>query len=433
MKKQVILIMLLIATTLNATDNLSFLYCNGRKIENGSNEITLKGVHVTNASYGSWEYPISDELDTKGLNPMIPPQVLPEWSLRDNDFKNIKELGANVVRYELNYELFSSSNNNRNSNLNKLKRDVKRLNDMGIYVIIDHHYMPGLDTQAAQYEDLREEKVREKSIFESDKLWDKFVDWWKFIATEFKDNPGIAGFEPFVEPRIPSEKEGGEEHFLKKYNEICKVIRKIDSKHIIFIPQSHSREVGQKIDWSPKLFKVDDKYTNIVYAFMVYDPFDFTHEGNLNISKTEITQELKQLFDRKIKFSKKHNVPLIINEYGVNQLQPRDRALFFFDTVHNLAASNYISTVYYSYKAEVSPWGYVGVNMGIYSEYVAFEQGIKIVNDKYKFNNNVIAKAKESGFKNYFDKYFVEDDKLSSMSITNNEDILLNLKEYFNN
>lgn len=432
-RKTQLIVIIFFAAALNAGNNLNFLSTNGRRIVNGNDEIILKGVHITNGAYGNWQYPLSDELNEKGLNPMIPPEILPEWSLRNIDFENIKDLGVNVVRYELNYEMFSNTNRNRKSNLNKLKKDIERFNELGIYVIIDHHYMPGLDTQSAQYEDLRKESIREKSIFESDELWGQFVEWWKFMANEFKDNPGIAGYEPFVEPRIPSEKEGGEIQFLKRYNEICKIIRDIDPRHIIFIPQSHSREVGEKINWGPKLFKVDSQFKNIVYSFMAYDPFDFTHSGDLNLEKSEIEHEIKTMINRKISFSKKHNVPLIINEYGVNQLQPRENAMFFFDTIHKLSAENFISTVYYSYKAEVSPWGYSGVNMGIYSEYTAIDDEVIQTGSGYMFKNNVQAKAEKSGFAEYFNKYFTEDNMASSTSITNNEVLLMDLKAYFNN
>lgn len=72
---------------------------------------------------------------------MIPPKVLRDWPLRDIDFKNIKDLGVYAVRYELNNEMFSNTKRNRNNNLNKLKEDIRRFIEMGVYVIIDHHYM----------------------------------------------------------------------------------------------------------------------------------------------------------------------------------------------------------------------------------------------------------------------------------------------------
>lgn len=431
LKKSIFIFILVVCiSNVYANNNLKFLYCKGNKIENGSNEILLKGLHVTNAAYGYWKYPISEELESKGHCPMIPSEVLPEWALRDQDFINIKDLGANVIRYELNYEMFAESNTNRDKNLLKLKSDIKKFNDIGIYVILDHHYMPGIDTMSAQYEDLKSEKTRMKSIFESDALWNDFVNWWVFIAAEFKNNPGIAGYEPFVEPRIPIKEEGGEEIFLKKYNEICQVIRNIDPEHIIFIPQSHSIEIGDSISWDQKLFKVDDKYSNIVYTFMAYEPWDFTSDGT-HYSKAEIKEVLNEYFEYRINFSKKNNVPLLINEYGVNQRQSRENTINYFNIFHEMTEKNNISTIYYSYKSEVDPWGDGYHNMGIYSEYHSYLDDLNIAGEKYQFQDNIIEVAKKNGFYDDFYKYFYNGNEISATSITNNEKLAESIREYF--
>lgn len=423
-------ILLILSWNLFSYNDLGFLYCNGTKIEDGNNEILLKGVHVTNAAYGTWIYPISEELEAKGHCPMIPPEILPDWSLRSMDFDNINNLGANVVRYELNYELFAEANENRTYNLTKLKNDVKKFNDLGIYVILDHHYMPGIDTMSAQYEDLNKESVRLKSIFECEELWDEFVKWWKYIANEFKDNPGIAGYEPFVEPRIPTDKEGGIDQFLKKYNEICEVIRSIDTKHIIFIPQSHSKEIGDSIEWEEKLYKVDNKFKNIVYTFMMYEPWEFSSNGK-KYTTDELEKEISEYLQYRIDFSLEHNVPLLINEYGVNQYQSRKNVLNFLEILHEKTMENSISTVYYSYKAEAGPWGDGYHNMGLYSEYHSYKDDLNISGNSYKFNKSVLNVAKKTGFYDTFYKYFYVDNKFTTTSVTNNDILMDHFKEYF--
>ena len=216
--------------------DLPWLRVAGMSIVDEKGEVvSLNGINLSNNVWGNYNY---------SKRRLERPTVQDRWVLQDIDFELIKRLGCKAVRYAINYGLFARDNPNRESNLVLLKSHIEKFNKIGVYVIIDLHLPEGLDDQNDAEERKKPGNERLQSIFESKKYWADTLDMWRYLVRNLKNIPGVAGYDIFNEPRLPATVDCSMEEFIRKYNELCSVIRSEDKRHIIFVPEYISREAN---------------------------------------------------------------------------------------------------------------------------------------------------------------------------------------------
>lgn len=470
-----VILIFLMACAANCAE-LPWLKTSGTKIINDKNEVVvLKGFCLSNNAWGNWVDGISEKLRDEKKNPIIRPQKQDDWVLQDGDFAEIADMGANVVRYCVNYELFSKDNPYRESNLKKMKDHIRRFSDKGVYVIIDLHFPLGLDwVQNDNYERYKPGDKRLKSIFEDETYWRDTVKWWKDLAGEFKDNPGVAGYELFNEPRLPSEKDGGIKEFRRKYNEMCREVRSVDKKHILFIPEYNSRETNpgerfrrERTDENGELIKGPDNIPigedvmdkgdqgiiwknpgdvnfikvdreNIIYVSHIYDPAQFTLFGQpLPSYYCRDFDEFPTVYENNLKKVLKWTdetgkAPLIITEYGVTGVQPMEDRSRYLKDVHDIFHKYGLSSTYWQYVVSISAYTVPTDRFGLYMYYVNADKEVELLPDgSYKFMQWADQPAKESGFDKLFAEYFYKDGKITKRSMLDDKPVKEELERYF--
>lgn len=427
--------------------NLSFLQTKGQNIVTADGKaFNIRAVTLTNNFWGNWINGVSEKLQEDANDPVIRPLVQDSWVLTEDDFKRIKNLGCNTVLYDINYQLFAKDNPNRLDNMEKLKNHIRRFSSMNIYTAIMLMAPPGLDSTNDIYEMYKPGTNRVKSVFEDDAYYSLWIDMWKYLANELKDFRGVAGYGLINQPRVPSNKEGGIEIFKTRLNNVCKEIRKIDKKHLIFIPEYNSREANpgesywdnktnsyavdngeQAINWERGLVKVNE--SNIVYLFQFFEPYNFVNDGIGSFDPSTLEAQVKNRSD----WAKDTGHAPLLTEYGISRVNKIDKRQEWLDTVHTIFNKYGISASYFHYKT--STGAYVNMETGynpIYGEYTGWKNEITLKNGVYSFLNEGAAKAaKDNHFIEALENYYLKDNKIEPVSMLDNQPLLNSLQKFW--
>ena len=170
---------------------------------------------------------------------------------------------------------------------------VRAAREQKIYVILDgHEYLSS---------EIDEETARQK---QKTKLWDEsdikaWTDAWVKIATHYKDEPFILGYEIMNEPHDIQPDDA-----RAKLTRCLKAIRTVDTRHIVILSNhnwSHSRSMEGT--WGSVAASVDAPHNNVVFSFHDYPEDD--HPWKVKKQATA--------------FRAAHQVPVLCTEFGATQ------------------------------------------------------------------------------------------------------------------
>jgi len=224
-----------------------------------------------------------------------------EWATVVEDFREMKELGANVVRVHLQTGRFMKGPKEPDeANLARLGELVKLAEETGLYLDLT-----GLGCYHKQdvpewYDDL-EESAR----------WDVQAEFWKAVAKVCKDSPAIFCYDLMNEPvlaggegeknwlageplggkyfvqRITLDAKGRSSHEIAKawIERLTSAIRSVDDRHMITVgvipwaqvfkgakPLFHDPEVGASLDFvSVHFYPKKDQLDETLEALKVYE------------------------------------------------------------------------------------------------------------------------------------------------------------------
>lgn len=261
----------------NATPVTSFLHARGQDIVNEQGDkVLLRGIGL-----GNWMLPegymwkfgnLGDR--PRRIEKIVSDLIGPEnaarfWTayrmnyITEADIQRIAQLGYNSVRPALNSRLFLDENGKPDHSaegFSLLDNLIRWCQANGVYVIIDMHAAPGGQTG----QNIDDSANDQPELFMQQKYQDELVGLWKAIAQRYKDEPAVAGFDLLNEP-LP-ERTGAAKTFKAQleplYKRITRVIREIDSKHIIILEGADWAN-----DWSVFTSPFDK---NLVYQFHYY-------------------------------------------------------------------------------------------------------------------------------------------------------------------
>ncbi len=215
------------------------------------------------------------------------------------DLKDLRNASANFVNYSVPGVFDVNKYTKRNDFVTKLDTLIKYASDAGLYIIIAFRTGPG----RGEY-DITEDGINNKKVYTDANAQSAYIEMWKFIATKYKDNKYIAGYDLMVEPHdIDAAKWST---FAQK---IVDAIRAIDGNMPIIVPAP---------DWST----VDGlkmmgnlKGNNLVYAVHQYESYEYSHNNKGNVDAA--IKELNALYTSIYSWINLHRSPVIINEFGV--------------------------------------------------------------------------------------------------------------------
>jgi endoglucanase len=282
-------------------------------------------------------------------------EAIPFTKYNEQDFVNVKSLGADVIRLPIRMHSMTSGSPDYTIDpllFKFLDMAVNWAEKYGIYIIIDNHSFDPV-------------KNTENNI---DKI---LIPVWEQVARRYKDRSNYVIYEILNEPHGISDSRWGEVQGLA-----IDAIRKIDSKHFIIAGGTEYNSIG-KLSLIPA-YK-DDK---IIYTFHFYDPYLFTHQGaswgtppllttlagvpfpydgkrmpkiSSELRGTWIESSLKNDYkrasdpktlystlDKAVSFSRERNVPVFCGEFGVYMINSlnEDRVRWYGIVTTALAKRN---------------------------------------------------------------------------------------------
>lgn len=232
-----------------------------------------------------------------------------DYFFRDADAKFFASLGLNCVRIPFNYRHFEDDLNPgvlKESGFSLLDRVVRHCTNNNLYVIFDLHAAPG-----GQNQDWHSDAGLNRALFwEFKEFQDRAINLWTKIASRYRGNPFVAGYNPLNEPADPEHA-----NLINFYARVEKAIRAVDPEHILFIDgNTYAMDFSQF---------PDTPLPNAVYACHDYSMMGFPgQEAYLGTAAQK--EKLRKSFERKVGFMRKRNLPIWNGEFGPVYASPAD-------------------------------------------------------------------------------------------------------------
>lgn len=241
----------------------------------------------------------------------------------EDDFKILSSLGANCIRLPFWWRNIADEKGRvRKNAFSRLDWFLEMAEKYGMYVILDMHGLPGSQNGSdhSGVDGLSRKKEASEFFFgkNAEKNQEIFYSLWKKIAVRYRGNPVVAGYdlmnEPFCTYRYNSGLTDNELHSLlwKIYDRTYKLIRSVDSDHMIFFEAT----------WNPEDLPAPEEYgwKNVVYEYHNYLYSDTYNAGGKQIENMQKKLELIREAD--------YNLPSYMGEFNYfNSLDAWDKGL----------------------------------------------------------------------------------------------------------
>ena len=232
---------------------------------NASNFVTIKGenlmdtngkkLYIVGTNLGNWLNPEGYMFDFKKtncewmINDMVCELAGPDFArefwqaFKDNyvtetDIAYIKQTGANTIRLPFNYKLFTREDymgkNDETEGFKLMDKVIDWCRKYDLHLILDMHDCPG-----GQTGDNIDNGHGYPWLFESEASQQLFCQIWQKIASRYKDEPIILGYELMNEPIATMFSDSLRAALNAKleplYKRATKAIREVDQNHIILL------------------------------------------------------------------------------------------------------------------------------------------------------------------------------------------------------
>lgn len=220
------------------------------------------------------------------------------------DFDNCQSLGMNCIRLPFWYMNFVDLNQNFLDNpFSRIDWFINQASQRGMYVILTFHGAPG-SQNGADHSGYKGSDPELSSEFFFGKNKEKnqnfYLKIWQKIASRYKDEPAVAGYDILNEPFCEYTSKKLHPILFELYNKAYKTIREVDENHIIIMEGI----------WNPDDLPNPNDYnwTNVMYEYHQYCRSD---DDN---SKGEQVTQLKEKLNS-IKESN-FNLPSYMGEFN---------------------------------------------------------------------------------------------------------------------
>ena len=329
--------------------NLDFLKTDDTQIKNNygkGNCVYLRGTNIGNLFVQESWMSSTEARDQKTINENLENRFGHDYKnsliekyessyLTSDDISKFKELGMSVLRVPFTYMNLYEKNDQGQWKLKpnaftRLDWIVEQCSQHGIYTILDLHGAFGSQNGQDHSGEVID-NVEDVTFYKDSILKYLTLDLWKEVATRYKGNPAVAGYDILNEP---GEKAGKtKEYHWDYFNEIYNMIRSVDPDHIIIMEAC----------WGAGDLPQPSKYSweNVVYEF---------HHYVWNGEKSVEMQKLAANF--LVATLKTYKVPIYIGEFTFFELG--DAWTYVLD-LFNKNGYHYTS---WNYKSNnVGTWG----------------------------------------------------------------------------
>lgn len=190
----------------------------------------------------------------------------PHLHHNEEDFKIVKNMGMNCVRFYLNYKTFeddATPYEYKQSGWDWLDQNIQWAKNNDIYLILNMHVPQGGFQSLGKGFDLWNDSITQ----------DRLIKLWGAIAEHCKEESTIGGYGLVNEPNTSTSIDQWE----GLANTLTQEIRKYDTHHLIIA----ERLGAVNDDWKDynndyNFIQVNDN--NVAYEFHFYDPIEYTHQ-----------------------------------------------------------------------------------------------------------------------------------------------------------
>ncbi len=216
------------------------------------------------------------------------------------DFKNIAEAGLNCIRLPI----FAFNHMDDEGHwrlddagaidLSRIEWAVNKALEYGLYTILDLHGAPG--SQNGAHHSGRQNGAL---LYSTPLYQNQLVELWETLATRFKDNAAVAGYDLLNEPSETFPGRMGAQ-VVNLYDRLYRAIRTIDPDHIIIM---------EAIWWWNTLPNPQEKnWENVVYSLHYYQ---WQNNNDFTVMKNSVDGWVQDAQ----KWGTKYNVPHFIGEF----------------------------------------------------------------------------------------------------------------------
>lgn len=145
------------------------------------------------------------------------------------DAAEIASIGFNVVRIPVHYRHFEDDARPfelKEEGFARLDSAVQACAANGLYTIIDLHVLPGLQNNEWHCDN----PTHHAGFWGHPHFEDRTINIWRELASRYRDNPWVAGYEPINEPGDPAGR-----HVARFFPRLLAAIRDVDPEHILFL------------------------------------------------------------------------------------------------------------------------------------------------------------------------------------------------------
>ncbi|TMC09026.1 MAG: glycoside hydrolase family 5 protein [Chloroflexi bacterium] len=221
-----------------------------------------------------------------------------------DDARHLGELGLNLVRLPVNYRHFEDDLRPfeiREEGFRHLDRVIEACAAAGLYTIVDLHALPGGQNQEWHADN----RGHEALFWRHRHFQDRAVNLWRVIATRYRDNPWVAGYNPINEPADPSGR-----RLVEVSRRLVDAIREHDPDHVIFLEGNR--------------FSTDFEMFGETWPNVVYTTHDYALPGHVDggpypgVTRGRYVDRdaLERTFLERTRYMRETGTPIWVGEFG---------------------------------------------------------------------------------------------------------------------
>jgi endoglucanase len=282
-----------------------------------------------------------------------------DYFFAEEDAAYIASLGANVVRLPLNYRHFESDAHPFEyieKGFERLDRAIEFCARHGLYVILDLHAVQGWQNTDWHCDNAS----RHVYFWQHLHFQERFNALWQQFALRYRGNPAVAGYNLMNEPvtgapygRFGKDTPSDWEAINQVYANAVEAVRAVDDEHIIFLEGDHfsQRFSGLTPPFAP----------NLVYSNHDYTPYGLgpgKYPGHKDGQAWDYAAQEEHFLDQEgPRFTRQHNVPLWLGEFGSAYNGPRE------EVKDRLRAMNDQLSIFNAAGAHWTTWTYKDIHV----------------------------------------------------------------------
>jgi aryl-phospho-beta-D-glucosidase BglC (GH1 family) len=294
-----------------------------------------------------------------------------DYFFNEDDVIFLRKVGATVVRIPLNYRHFEDDAapfKYKEAGFARLDQVLSHCDKHGLYVILDLH-----SAQGWQNVHWHSDNASRISLFwEVACYQDRYIALWREFARRYKNRAVVAGYDVLNEPcsnndlgdypwNIYDNYKPAWDRMNSVYRRLVSAIRKIDSRHIIFLEGDNYAKQFLGLE---KPFDDNLAYSSHNYTVPGFGPgrYPGAIESRSALAKAPENWNLERqerffLDAEGTSFTRQHNVPLWVGEFGSAYNGPPD------ENADRLRAMDDQIGIFERHEAHWTTWNYKDVGV----------------------------------------------------------------------